>query len=46
MTKYTIAIDVGGTIVKLGLVSGAGKIVSRKVLDTSSYIRNKTKIQI
>ncbi len=43
MKKYTLGIDVGGTNIKLGLVSSVGKVVSRTCLDTSSFKSNKNK---
>jgi glucokinase len=44
MQKYTIGIDVGGTNIKLGLVSQSGRIISRSHLETRSFISNKTKL--
>lgn len=44
MPKYTVGIDVGGTNVKLGLISDSGKIIVRSRLDTKTYTRNKTKL--
>lgn len=44
MQKFTIGIDVGGTNVKLGLVSQRGVIISRSHLDTRAFISNKTRL--
>jgi glucokinase len=41
MQKFVIGIDVGGTNVKLGLVSLSGGIVDRTILNTKTYIRDK-----
>ena len=44
MSKYVIGIDVGGTNIKLGLVNDSGKIVSRSLLNTETYIRSNKKL--
>ena len=44
MNRYIIGIDVGGTNVKLGLVSPNGRITSRSRLNTKSFIRHKDKL--
>lgn len=36
MEKY-VSIDIGGTAMKYGLISGEGKILSRAVMDTEAY---------
>ncbi|HOW35765.1 MAG TPA: ROK family protein [Candidatus Omnitrophota bacterium] len=41
MRKSVLAIDVGGTNIKLGLVSPSGHILSRTNLPTTSFIRRK-----
>lgn len=37
MKKYSIGVDIGGTNIKLGLVSSQGKVVRRDVIKTSQY---------
>jgi len=44
MNNYTIGIDVGGTNIKLGLVSPKGKIISRSILKTKHFVQNKKKL--
>lgn len=41
MKKSVLAIDVGGTNIKLGLVSPSGRISSRTNLSTTSFIQGK-----
>jgi glucokinase len=44
MKRFTIGVDVGGTNVKMGLVSPQGAILSRAILDTKSFNKNKQKL--
>ena len=44
MSKFTIGIDVGGTNIKLGLVSPRGQILSRSRLVTKDFVQNKNKL--
>ncbi|MBP9854889.1 MAG: ROK family protein [Candidatus Omnitrophica bacterium] len=44
MNKYIIGIDVGGTNVKLGIVSPKGKITARHNFSTKKYSQNKTQL--
>ncbi|MCD4780611.1 MAG: ROK family protein [Candidatus Omnitrophica bacterium] len=41
MKKYTIGIDVGGTNIKLGLVSSDGTIALRDQIETKDFYRSK-----
>ena len=40
--KYIIGVDVGGTNVKLGMVSPSGRVVARSHLNTKSFTRSRT----
>ena len=42
MKNYTVGIDVGGTNIKLGLVSRSGKILSRAFLETKKFRRDRS----
>lgn len=44
MDKHIIGIDVGGTNVKLGVVSPEGKITARQHISTKKFIRNKSQL--
>lgn len=44
MNKYIVGVDVGGTNIKLGIVSPDGKIIARQHFSTKKYSRNKTKL--
>ena len=44
MAKFTIGIDVGGTNIKLGLVSSQGRVVARSRLVTKDFVQNKNKL--
>ncbi|MGE0268869.1 MAG: ROK family protein [Candidatus Omnitrophota bacterium] len=44
MNKYIIGVDVGGTNIKLGIVSPDGKIIARQHFSTKKFSRNKTKL--
>ena len=44
MSSFVIGIDVGGTNVKLGLVSPTGKIIDRSHLSTKSFSRTKSEL--
>ncbi len=41
MKNFTVGVDIGGTNVKLGLVSRSGKVVARSNFATRSYINNR-----
>lgn len=43
-TKYVVGIDVGGTNIKFGLVSPAGKIIARSNLATALFLSDKNKL--
>lgn len=44
MNKLVVGIDVGGTNVKLGLISQSGRIIDRTNFLTRSYVRNKKRL--
>ncbi len=44
MSQYVIGIDVGGTNIKLGIVSASGRIIFRSGLVTRGFVRNKNKL--
>jgi len=44
MNRYSVGIDVGGTNVKIGLVSSSGSIIARTRLSTKSFVRNKNRL--
>ncbi len=44
MKRLVIGIDVGGTNVKLGLVSAQGKVISKAVLSTKDFRRRKAEL--
>ena len=44
MKKFVLGVDVGGTNIKMGIVSSSGKIFARTNLVTKSYIRNKNEL--
>lgn len=44
MNKVTIGVDIGGTNVKMGLVSAKGKILARHHFPTKQYTRQRVKL--
>ncbi|MCA9408835.1 MAG: ROK family protein [Candidatus Omnitrophica bacterium] len=44
MNKLTIGVDIGGTNIKIGLITAAGKITARTRLSTRTLVRNKQKL--
>src|SRR3954471_875512 len=44
MKKYVVGVDVGGTNIKLGLVSPSQSVIDRTNLITSSFIRDRKKL--
>ena len=44
MKKFIIGVDVGGTNIKIGMVSARGRIISRTNLSTEAYVRDKKKL--
>lgn len=44
MSKYTIGVDIGGTNIKLGLVSPSGKIISQTRFETHSFAPSHTQL--
>ncbi len=41
MSKFVLGIDVGGTNIKMGLVSFSGKLIYRTLLATKTFMRSK-----
>lgn len=44
MKKYVVGVDVGGTNIKLGIVSPAGKVIVRNSFATKPFASNRTKL--
>ncbi len=40
--KYAVGVDLGGTNIKVGIVSESGKIISKTSVKTESYVRTKS----
>jgi len=44
MDSFVIGLDVGGTNIKLGIVSSTGRVIAKNVLPTKSFVRDKRKL--
>jgi len=44
MDSVVIGLDVGGTNIKLGIVSSSGRVIAKNVLPTKSFARDKRKL--
>ncbi len=44
MKTYVVAVDVGGTNIKLGIVDHKGKVIARNSLPTKTFSSSKTKL--
>ena len=44
MKKHVVGVDIGGTNIKLGLVSPQGKVISRSYFSTRPFISSKKKL--
>lgn len=42
--KYVVGVDVGGTNIKLGLVSPLGEVIDRSYFSTKPFVSSKTKL--